>query len=48
MEIVKFSKKTMKTEFFKVVELSYFGTRNGGFSYYFGVELQQKRAERWH
>ena len=44
MKIVNFSKKKMKTEFFKVVEFNCFSTENG----LFGVELQQKGAERWH
>ena len=48
MKIVNFSKKNMKTEFFKVVEFSCFSTENGVFHTFLGLELQQIGAERWH
>ena len=33
MKVAKFSEKTMKTEFFDVVEVPCFSTENWGFSY---------------
>ena len=45
MKLVKFSKKTMKTVVFEVVECSCFITENRVFHTFLGIELQQIGAD---